>query len=79
MLAKEAIVDANQLSASGFNDWINNQNVALAGSQSSWLFDVLIIAAKCNTYLQFIELMVTICAHADLEIGMAMTKKTTLH
>lgn len=79
MLAKEAIVDANQLSASGFNDWINNQNVALAGSQSSWLFDVLTIAAKCNTYLQFIELMVKICAHADLEIGMAMTTKRTLH
>lgn len=79
MLAKEAIVDANQLSEAGFDDWINNQNAALASSQSSWLFDALSIAAKCNTQFQFLELMVKICAHADLEIGLAMATKRTLH
>jgi beta-lactamase class D len=79
MLTKEAILDTEQLSQTGFDDWINIQNAALSGSKSSWLLDALSIAAKCNTQLHFLELMVKICAHADLEIGMAMTRKRTLH
>ena len=79
MLAKEAILDAEQLSQDGFEDWINNQKSALAGSQESWILDALSVAAKCNIRSQFLELILKICAHADMEINLAMATKRTLH